>query len=49
MTDYVHQHIIRIDYPPLTDVKDTEDMINHINSVIRRETGIEPTIEEYLL
>lgn len=49
MTDYVHQHIIRIDYPPLIDVRDTECMINHIKSVIRRETGIEPIIEVYLL
>jgi len=49
MTDYVHQHIIRIDYPPLTDVKNTEYMINHIKSVIQRETGTEPTIEVYLL
>jgi len=49
MTDYIHQHIIRIDYPKMTDVKYTECMINHIKSVIKRETGVEPVIEEYLL
>ena len=49
MTDFVHLHIIRIDYPVAIDKKDTECMINHIKSVIKRETGVEPTIEEYLL
>lgn len=46
---YIHQHIIRITYPCQTDVEDTEYMIKHIKSVITRETGVEPTIEEYLL
>jgi len=51
MTDkrFIHLHIIRIDYPVGTDIKDTEPMINYIKSVIRRETGTEPEIEEYLL
>lgn len=46
---YIHQHIIRITYPYQTDVEDTEYMIKHIKSVITKETGVEPTIEEYLL
>ena len=46
---YIHQHIIKITYPYETDVEDTEYMIKHIKSVITRETGVEPTIEEYLL
>ena len=49
MTDFIHQHIIRINYPYATDVRNAECMINHIKSVIRRETGTEPVIEEYLL
>ena len=48
-TRLVHQHIIKINYPYGTDVEDTEYMIKHIKSVITRETGVEPTIEEYLL
>ena len=48
MTDYIHQHIIKIDYPKGIDVRDTECMINHIKSVITRELGKEPIIEEYL-
>ena len=48
-TRLVHQHIIRITYPYGTDVEDTKYMIKHIKSVITRETGVEPTIEEYLL
>lgn len=46
---YIHQHIIRITYPYQTDVENTKYMIKHIKSVITRETGVEPTIEEYLL
>lgn len=46
---YIHQHIIKITYPYETDVEDTKCMIKHIKSVITRETGVEPTIEEYLL
>lgn len=49
MTDYIHQHIIRINYPKGIDIKDTECMINHIKSVIKRELGVEPIIEEYVL
>lgn len=49
MTNYIHKHIIRIDYPEGIDVKDTEPMIKHIKSVITREIGTEPKIEEYLL
>ena len=49
MAKFVHKHIITIEYPCLTDVRDTEHMIKHIKSVITRETGVEPTIEEYLL
>ena len=49
MTDYVHLHIIRINYPKPTDVRYTDCMINHIKSVIKRETGIEAEIEVYLL
>ena len=48
-TKYIHQHIIRITYPYQTDVEDTEHMIKNIQSIIMNETGIEPTIEEYLL
>ena len=46
---FIHLHIIRIDYPVGTDVRDTEPMIKHIKSVITRELGKEPIIEEYLL
>ena len=46
---FIHSHIIRIDYPVGTDVRDTEPMIKHIKSVITRELGKEPIIEEYLL
>lgn len=46
---FIHQHIIRIDYPVGIDVSDTEPMIKHIKSVITRELGKEPIIEEYLL
>ena len=46
---FIHQHIIRIDYPVGTDVRDTEPMIKHIKSVITRELGKEPIIEVYLL
>lgn len=46
---FIHQHIIRIDYPAGTDVRNTEPMIKHIKSVITRELGKESIIEEYLL
>lgn len=46
---FIHQHTITIDYPVGTDVRDTEPMIKHIKSVITREVGKEPIIEEYLL
>lgn len=46
---FIHQHIIRIDYPVGTDVRNTEPMIKHIKSVITRELGKEPIIEEYWL
>lgn len=46
---FIHMHIIRIDYPVGTDVRNTEPMIKHIKSVITRELGKEPIIEEYLL
>lgn len=46
---FIHQHIIRIDYPVGIDVSDTEPMIKHIKSVITREIGKEPIIKEYLL
>ena len=49
MTEYIHQHIIRINYQPGIDVKSTENMIEYIKSVIRKETGTEHEIEEYLL
>ena len=48
-TKYIHQHVMRITYPYATDVQDTEQMIKHIRSVIKKETGVEPTVEEYLL
>ena len=48
-TKYIHQHIIKITYPYKTDVEDTKCMIKHIKSVITRETGVKPRIEEYLL
>lgn len=46
---FIHLHIIRINYPVGTDVRATEPMIKHIKSVITRELGKEPIIEEYLL
>ena len=46
---FIHQHIIRIDYPIGIDVENTKPMIKHIKSVITREVGKEPKIEEYLL
>ena len=46
---FIHLHIIRIDYPVGIDVRDTEPMIKHIKSAITREVGKEPIIEEYLL
>ena len=46
---FIRQHIIRIDYPVGTDVRNTEPMIKHIKSVITRELGKEPIIEEYWL
>lgn len=46
---FIHLHIIKIDYPKITNVRDTECMINHIKSIIKREVGVEPVIEEYLL
>ena len=49
MIEFIHQHIIRINYPVGTDVRNTEYMINHIKRVITKELGEEPIIEEYLL
>ena len=46
---FIHMHIIRIEYPVGTDVRNAEPMIKHIKSVITRELGKEPIIEEYLL
>ena len=49
MTKYINQHIIRINYQSALDVRNTENMIEYIKLVIRKETGTEPEIEEYLL
>ena len=49
MINYVHKHIIRINYNSAIDVRDTEPMISFIRRVITKETGVEPEIEEYLL